>query len=488
MALAPDHARALNNRAEALRRPDADTPACDLVTACHRLAAVRPTAATRSGLAGALAGAGRLEEAERQARAAVGLDPGDAGALDALGAALIRSLRHGEAAAVLTRAAAVAPDRADIWGNLGFARLNRHAARDAERAFRRAIRIRPDLAEAHVGLGVVQMLAGRLRDGAASYEWRLRLPAFRSPRRFARPVWDGRIRPGATLLIHADRGLGDAIQFIRYAAPLRAAGMRVVFAGHSTLLELFRASDLVDEVHDFSGPLPAHDLHINVMSLIHAMGTELGSVPGEVPYLRPPAERSRRWAARLAGLEGLRIGLVWAGSAESYARQRSPRLPAVRSLIGLPGTRVVGLQIGHGRDDLDGAAIDGLEDWGPEIGDYADTAAIVAGLDVVVSPCTSVAHLAGALGGPWRCCSTRGRNGGGCWSAPIPPGTRPQASTVSRCRATGRGRSRGCAGTWPRSPRATPGTRAEPVRHSSPFFEAVGAASPVPRRPAMALV
>lgn len=399
LLLAPDHGRALNNMAEARRKPDADVPVQDVVSAFHRLAVLRGTAAARAGFANALLGAGRLDDAEREAHAALCLQPDEPAAFEALGGALIHRRRHGDAAAVLCRAVALMPDRAEIWANLGFARLNRHAD-DTEAAFCRAIRLRPDLAEAHVGLGTARMLEGRLREGAASYEWRLRLPTFRSPRRFARPAWDGRIRPGATLLVHADRGLGDAVQFIRYAPLLRAAGMRVVFAGPDTLLDLFRASGVVDEAHDIDGLLPAHDLHINVMSLIHAMGTELDSVPSTVPYLFPPEERSRRWAARLAELPGLRIGLVWAGSAQVYAPQRSPRLRSLLPLIGLPGSTVVGLQVGQGRDDLEGTAVPQLVDWGAEVRDFADTAAIVSGLDVVISPCTSVAHLAGALGRP----------------------------------------------------------------------------------------
>ncbi|CAO3434965.1 tetratricopeptide repeat protein [Azospirillum doebereinerae] len=399
LLLAPDHGRALNNMAESQRKPDAGAPAEDVVSAFHRLAVLRGTAAARAGLANALLDAGRPEQAEREARAALRLQPDETAALEALGGALIHRRRHGDAVVVLRRAVALLPDRAELWANLGFARLNRHAD-NTEAAFCRAIRLRPDLAEAHVGLGTARLLEGRLREGAASYEWRLRLPAFQSPRRFNRPVWDGRVRPGTTLLIHADRGLGDAVQFIRYAPSLRAAGMRVVFAGPDTLLDLFRASGVVDEVHDIDGPLPVHDRHINVLSLIHAMGTELDSVPSTIPYLVPPEERSRRWAARLAELPGLRIGIVWAGSAQVYAPQRSPRLRSLLPLIGVPGTTMVGLQVGHGRDDLEESAVPALLDWGAEVRDFADTAAIIAGLDAVISPCTSVAHLAGALGRP----------------------------------------------------------------------------------------
>ncbi|QCN93837.1 hypothetical protein D3093_00300 [Azospirillum argentinense] len=246
------------------------------------------------------------------------------------------------------------------------------------------------------------MLNGRLRDGAADYEARLNLPTFQPSRSYSRPVWDGRVEPGWTLLIHADRGHGDAIQFIRYARPLRAQGMRVVFHGPEGLLDLFRVSDLVDDLSGLDGSPPAHDVQIPIMSLIHRMGTDLDSVPAAVPYLRAPDAAARRWADRLAGLPGLKAGLVWHGSvAFPYHRQRSPGFEAVLPLTGVPGVTAVLLQVGHGRPDLERLRPLGpVLDLGMELRDFADTAAAIQALDIVISPCTAVAHLAGALGKP----------------------------------------------------------------------------------------
>ncbi|QCO01037.1 tetratricopeptide repeat protein [Azospirillum argentinense] len=365
LALAPGHARSLNNLAEALGKAERLDAAAD---AFARLAVLRGTAA----------------------------------AWGTAGAALLAAWRQDEARGALRRAVVFDPSTAEHWANLGFAGLGRHAVALAEIAFDRALRLSPGMDAARAGRGTLRMLTGRLRDGAADYEARLSLPAFQPPRSYSRPIWDGRVEPGRTLLIHADRGHGDAIQFIRYAPLLRARGMRVAFHGPEGLLDLFRASELVDDLSGLDGPPPAHDVQIPIMSLLHRMGTDLDSVPAAVPYLRAPDAAARRWADRLAGLPGLKAGLVWHGSvAFPYHRQRSPGFEAVRPLTGVPGVTAVLLQVGHGRPELERLRPLGpVLDLGTELRDFADTAAAIQALDIVISPCTAVAHLAGALGKP----------------------------------------------------------------------------------------
>lgn len=365
LALAPGHARSLNNLAEALSKAERLDAAAD---ALARLAVLRGTAA----------------------------------AWGAAGAALLAAWRQDEARAALRRAVALDPSTAEHWANLGFAGLGRHAVALAEVAFDRALRLSPGMETARAGRGALRMLCGRLRDGAVDYEARLSLPAFLPSRSYSRPVWDGRIQPGKTLLIHADRGYGDAIQFIRYAPLLRAQGMRVVFHGPEGLLDLFRASELVDGLSGLDGPPLAHDVQIPIMSLIHRMGTDLDSVPATVPYLRAPDAAARRWADRLANLRGVKAGLVWHGSvAFPYHRQRSPGLEAVLPLTGVPSVTAVLLQVANGRADLERhTPLGPVLDLGTELRDFADTAAAIQALDIVISPCTAVAHLAGALGKP----------------------------------------------------------------------------------------
>ncbi len=364
LLLAPDHGRGLNNLAQTLLQQA--MPAA--TAALSRLAWLRGTAVAWSAAGAELVEAGRIEEARPALCRSLALDPADAA----------------------------------TWSNLGFAHLQRHRAEAAVALFVRARRLDPALAEAPVGQGSALMLMGRVREGAALYEERLRLPLFQSPRRFDRPDWDGRIRPGATLLVHADRGLGDAIQFIRYAPILRARGMRVLFCGQESLLDLFRSSGIVDAAFGYEDELPPYDMHAHVMSLIHRMGTELADIPADIPYLRAPEAAVSRWSGRTAGLKGLKVGIVWAGSAQfRYDRDRSPRLAPLLPLFDIPGTTAVVLQFGQGRDDMAKLPLPaGVVDWGGELQGMDTTAAALEGLDVVVSSCTFMAHLAGALGRP----------------------------------------------------------------------------------------
>lgn len=403
--LDPEHGRSANNRLEALRRVDAPPGrhGRETVAAAARLAALRPGPESLAAHAHALTDAGEPERAEALLRAADHQGGWHPATLIALGTALIHCGRHREAVAALQRALAHEPTGAAALGNLGYAWLSLHAVRAAEAAFRRALRLSPEVTEAAVGLGATLLLDGRLGEGAALYERRLALPAFRPPQPFSAPDWTGERRPGLRLLIHADRGLGDAIQFIRYARPLREAGMRVIFHGQESLLGLVRASGLVDAVQAYGTPPLPCDAQVHVLSLIHRMGTNLATVPGNVPYLRAPEPARARWRTRLAAISGLRVGLVWAGSAQFlYDRQRSPRLTPLQPLFAVDGVRVIGLQVGDGRRDLDtlAAPLPGLLDLGAELVDFADTAAVMEELDLVVSSCTATAHLAGALARP----------------------------------------------------------------------------------------
>ncbi|WP_372398606.1 tetratricopeptide repeat protein [Azospirillum sp. HJ39] len=364
LLLAPDHGRSLNNLTEALRRQAMPEAATEL----FRLARLRGTATAWAAAGAELVEAGRIEEAQPALRRSLVLDPAGAA----------------------------------TWSNLGFAHLQRHRAEAAVAAFAHARRLDPALAEAPVGQGSALMLMGRVREGAALYEERVRLPLFQPPRRFDRPDWDGRIRPGATLLVHADRGLGDAIQFIRYAPILRARGMRVLFCGQENLLDLLRSSGVVDAAFGYEDELPPYDMHAHVMSLIHRMGTGLDDIPADIPYLRPSEAAMSRWAGRTAGVKGLKVGIVWAGSAQfHYDRDRSPRLAPLLPLFDIPGVTAVVLQFGQGRDDMARLPLPaGIVDWGGELQGMDTTAAALEGLDMVVSSCTFMAHLAGALGRP----------------------------------------------------------------------------------------
>lgn len=347
---------------------------------------------------------GWLVEAVGHYRCALGFAPGDSGVLNNLGVTLQDLGRLDEAAACFRRSIAARPDAAHAYLNLGLTARDAMLVDEAVGAARIAVRLAPALAEAHTALGFGLLLKGELEEGFAEYEWRSRMADFPSPRRsFPSPAWDGRDITGRTLLVHDEQGVGDTIMLVRYAPLLQARGIRVFVECNTQLVRLLSAMPGIAGVVGRFDALPPHDVHVALASLPHRLGTMLYTIPADVPYLHPEPAPAAAWAERMSGTRGLRVGLVWAGNPEFKAdRIRSPRLKGFLPLLDVPGVAFYGLQKGPGRQDLESVAPlpASFMDLGPEIADFADTAAIMANLDLVISSCTAPAHLAGALGRP----------------------------------------------------------------------------------------
>ncbi|ALG71363.1 hypothetical protein VY88_01625 [Azospirillum thiophilum] len=416
LALAPDHAAALANRAAVLLSCG-DPPMAERCArralrltggAAHAQANTRATA--HATLAAALAARRCWVAAEAAARDALaaGHDTGDA--WEVLGAALAKLGRFAEALDAFAAAERLRPGPS-LWAARGTALVAMARPAEAAEDFARALAERPQDAGLHWNLGFARLMAGDYAAGWPEFHWRRHDDRAEPPwRHFSRPTWRGEPLAGRTILLHAEQGLGDTLQFLRYVPLVAALGGRVVLEVQRPLLALAAglAAGLeeVAQVIARGDPLPPFDLECPLMSLPRAFGTVLADVPATTPYLRPDPDRAERWRRRLgpgpaAGQE-LRVGLVWAGNPRFPGDdQRSPRLAGLRALLEVPGCRFYGLQMGEGRADLDGAALPAsFTDLGPEIADFADTAAIMAGLDLVVSSCTGPAHLAGALGRP----------------------------------------------------------------------------------------
>jgi len=295
-----------------------------------------------------------------------------------------------------------APGTPEPAYNLGVA-LEHFGARDgALLAFQAAIECDPAHADAHWNSALNLLRAGRFDEGFREYEWRFRRddPA---PRAYPQPVWDGRALAGRTLLVWAEQGFGDALQFLRFVPDAVAHGGRVVLEVMSGLQGLAARIPGVAQVVVRGAALPAFDTHVALMSLPHT----LGLAPARAPYLRADDALAARWRHRLAARDlpaghALAVGLVWAGNpALRNSRERSPGFASVRRLLHIPGLRVVSLQKGAGRDELAGSALpSNVVDPTDAIDSFDDTAAVIANLDVVVTCDTAVAHLAGALGKP----------------------------------------------------------------------------------------
>ena len=328
----------------------------------------------------------RFAEAERALRKSLAIRPDHQGAIYNLGRVLAWQGEDDEALAYLRDACERDPNNPTYWNTLGVI-LNQHMAFDEARAaFHRALEIDPLSVDPHVNLAHDHLREGRFEEGWAEHEWRLRRPEFR--RRMQVPPWRGEAIAGGTVLLWAEQGLGDAIQFARYAPLVAARGLRVIVEAPAPLYDLFREVDgVADVVAPGQDGLPEN--HAALMSLPGIFGVE----PATEPYLRAPL------AMPLEGGDGGRVGLVWAGNpAHSNDRNRSHRLSDFAPLC-RDGITLFSLQVGPSAQQATLPGMD-LVELGAGFQDFSDTAAALAALDLLITVDTSVAHLASALGVP----------------------------------------------------------------------------------------
>jgi Flp pilus assembly protein TadD len=355
-----------------------------------------------NNLATLLAERGDLGAAIASCNAALRLAPDYPFALNNLGNFLHRSGDFEASEAAYRRAIAASPSHADAHSNLGY--LLRETGRydEALHCFDEAIAIDPNHAGAHLNRGQVRLLQGDFERGWQDFEWRWRYGDYASPRfRLPSPVWRGEDVAGRTVVLYAEEGLGDAIQFLRYVPLVKARGAEVVLLVPGKLHRLLEYLPGEYRVVHGAEALPAHDFHRALMDLPAIFHTDLGSIPTPGAYLRVPRSAIQRWSERVGGA-GCRVGLVWAGRPEhGRDRYRSIACAEFAPLARAPGIRLFSLQKGPGAAQAvpppPGMA---LEDLAPELDDLADAAAAICALDLVISVDTSVAHLAGALGKP----------------------------------------------------------------------------------------
>jgi tetratricopeptide (TPR) repeat protein len=335
-------------------------------------------------------------EAERCHRRAIDLRPGFAVAHSNLGNAQHALGRLDEA--IVSYRAALALERgfADGWSNLGLslAQLGRHD--EALDAYRAAVAADPMHADAHVGVALQTLLRGNFADGWFEYLWRWRSRQLSLPR-IAAPAWQGDAAAGRHILLVAEQGLGDTIQMSRYAIVLSGGGTKVSLMVQRPLVRLFAENMPGTTVVDAEAPHPPGDLYCPLMNLPLLLGTTEETIPA-APYLRAPAELAAAWRREIGERGRLRVGLAWAGSPRHINdRNRSLPLATLAPLFAIDGIAWVSLQVGPGAA---AAAAAPLLDPSARLGDFLDTAALVSGLDLVISVDTAVAHLAGALGVP----------------------------------------------------------------------------------------
>ena len=402
LAIDPSDLQALQNRGSALLTLDRPQDALACFEQVLQRAPRNGEALLNRGVA--LATLERHAEALDDFDAALRLAPAHPDLHYNRGNALLQMNRHAEAIAAFDRTLAAIPAHARAWNNRGRAlqSLNRNA--EAAESFGKALALHKDNADAHFNLALTLLTQGDLRRGFEQYEWRWKRSGMTDTRRgYGRALWLGEFPLGhKTILLHAEQGLGDTIQFARYAPLLARAGARVVLEVQPELKTLLSGIEGIASCHARGESLPAYDVHCPLGSLPLAMKTDATNIPAEIPYLRADEQRLAQWRPAIDALPGKRVALAWAGHARhANDRNRSMDLELLAPLFAIPGLSFVSIQ--RELRDKDAAVLartPNVRHLGGELADMTDTAAVVRLADLVISVDTSVVHLAGAMGRP----------------------------------------------------------------------------------------
>lgn len=349
----------------------------------------------------------RFAAAAAAHRRALELSPDDAGVLGNLANALKDDGRFDEAIAIKRRVIELAGANAETLHSLGIALRDAGRLEEADEAFAAALALKPDDPEIRFNYSLTQLHLGNDAEGWRHYEARWQLER-QKKRSFSQPWWHGGPFAGKTLLLFAEQGFGDTIQFIRFAPQAKTLGGRVVLECQPELMRLMASAEGVDELvvrdtAEAEAMLQAADLVCPLASLPGIFGASLSQPPGPVPYLAPPPGIEAKFAPLLARARGrLKVGIVWSGSITFVGNaNRSAGIAPYLPLAGIPGLQLFGLQKGPRLDELKALGTDSLiVDASHLLDDFADTAALIRQLDLVLMTDSAVAHLTGALGRP----------------------------------------------------------------------------------------
>ncbi|HWB10621.1 MAG TPA: FkbM family methyltransferase [Pirellulales bacterium] len=401
--LKPAFAEAHNNLGIALRQSGQAEAA---VASCREAARLKPDLPeAHNNLGSALEEVGRYEEAITTLQTALRIKPDFSKAHNNLGIAYWYLGRYDEAAASYRRAIDLMPEMAEAHNNLGNVLRDQGKLEEAAECYRQAADLRPNYADPHWNQSLVWLLEGDFERGWAEYEWRWKLKNFKA-RPCTQPVWDGSSLEGKTILLAAEQGLGDTIQFIRYAPLVRQQAARVIAEVQRPLRQILGTAPGVDELRVQGEAISAFDTHVTLLSLPRLLETRIDTVPAAVPYLSASAELIDKWRDEIRSLPGFKVGIAWKGSPQNRTdRGRSLPLSLFETLARVPGVTLVSLQKGQGSEQIAEVkdrfrVIDLGDRLDAEAGPFMDTAAIMGHLDLIVTCDSSLAHLAGALGAP----------------------------------------------------------------------------------------
>jgi tetratricopeptide (TPR) repeat protein/ADP-heptose:LPS heptosyltransferase len=398
LAQNPNHADALNQLGYLLYQTGRYEPALENL---QRAVELNPLAAEfHNNLGLALVALKRGEEAVAAYEKAIDLQRDLPEIHYNLANAYVSLQRWDEAETSLRQALQIRSDLPDGWTVLGNILTRRGDLPQAIAALRTALEKNPQSAAAHFNLSCGLLKAGRLVEGWTHYEWRDRKSVGLSNLALPQPLWKGEDLRGKTILLYTEQAFGDAFQFVRFAPVVARLGAKILLGCRAELARIFASVADTQAVIVSGQSLPDFDLHCSLLSVPGILNTSLETIPASVPYLRAEAPAAARWRELLAKESGFKIGLVWGGSKQPDP-DRSIPLSEFADLGQIPGVRFVSLQKGPAAEEArhppPGLS---LTDWTADLHDFADTAALISQLDLVIAVDTSVAHLAGAMGKP----------------------------------------------------------------------------------------
>jgi tetratricopeptide (TPR) repeat protein len=399
--LRPDYGEAHNNLGVILEQKGKLAEA----TACfeHAVQATPANAAAHANLGAALELNGRFEEAEAALQEALRLQPDLAQAHSNLGNVYKSQGKAEEAVACYHRALSLNPDYAEAYNNLGYVLKNLGRLDEALACVDQALVREPNYPLAHLNRATILFLRGQFQEAWTEHEWRWQTKEFGGPRAFRQPAWDGSSLAGRTILLYSEQGLGDTLQFIRYAPLVKLRGGTVLVECQRPLVPLLSRSPGIDQLIAQGSELPPFDVQSPLMSLPRIFRTSLDNIPATVPYVFPDPQRLEHFQRQLSG-RAFRIGVVWQGNPDNPRdRERSFVLRCLMPIAMLPRVQLLSLQVGHGGSQLsECASLFLITDLARDLDEssFTDTAAVMKSLDLVIAPDTAVAHLAGALAQP----------------------------------------------------------------------------------------
>ncbi len=402
--LKPDNAKAHSNLGTALKKQNR----LEEAEKSHNLAIrLKPDyAEAHNNLGTTLQALSKLEEAIQSYRKAIMLKPNYAEAHYNFGNALKEQSKFAEAFLSYKRAITIKPDHVEAHNNMGITLQEQGEFMEAVEIFNNAIELKPDYADAYFNRSLISLLKENFKGGWQDYEWRLRTNNY-ALRTFQQPMWDGSPLNGKTILVHTEQGLGDNIQFVRYLPLIQAQGGRVIFECLPSLINLLRNCAGIDKIIERTSSgdgTVQFDVQVPLLSLPGIFNTTLDNIPSKKPYITPDTTYVTKWKNQLGNnSKSFKIGLVWASNPENKKifLKKSFKLNDFKALSAIQGLSLYSLQKGPASSEVHnppkGMKIINLDQ---ELSDFADTAAAIVNLDLVISIDTSVAHLAGSIGKP----------------------------------------------------------------------------------------